>query len=168
MRPGWVLDLGCEYGFGSLLVAETNPRLQVLAVDHDFSFLSYSRGLPVMESIPRVNASGYKLPIATGCLTGVYLVNLLHMVDDTAAVISETRRVLKSEGMAILSIPLDGSQETDQSRHSLIRHLANEIKKQFSEVIFPKEICGNLPSFPPQSFLLDQHASTWIAICINT
>ena len=165
MRPGWVLDLGCEYGFGSLLIAETNPNLQVLGMDLDFSALGYSQDVPCKEKIPWVNASGHKLPIASESFSGVYLINLLHLVEDTAAVLSEARRALKSEGVAILSIPQNDSQETGQSRSPLIKQLELEINDLFSEVIYPNKICGQLPSFPPQTFLLDQQASIWIAFC---
>jgi ubiquinone/menaquinone biosynthesis C-methylase UbiE len=166
MQPGWVLDLGCEYGFGSLLIAETNPNLQVLGMDLDFSALGYSQGImPSNEKIPWINASGHKLPIASESFSGVYLINLLHLVEDMTAVLSEARRALKSEGVAILSIPQNDSLETGQSRFPLIKQLELEINDLFSEVVYPNKICGQLPSFPPQTFLLDKQASTWIAFC---
>jgi SAM-dependent methyltransferase len=165
MRPGWVLDLGCEYGFGSLLIAETNPKLQVLGMDLDFSALGYSQGVPYKEKIPWVNASGHKLPIASESFSGVYLINLLHLVEDAVAVLSEARRALKSDGVAILSIPQNDSQESGQRRSPLIKQLELEINDLFSEVTYPNKICGQLPSFPSQTFLLDQQASPWIAFC---
>jgi ubiquinone/menaquinone biosynthesis C-methylase UbiE len=165
MQPGWVLDLGCEYGFGSLLIAETNPNLQVLGMDLDFSALGYSQDVPCKEKIPWINASGHKLPIVAESFSGIYLINLLHLMEDTATVLSETRRVLKSNGVAILSIPQNDSQEIGQSRSPFIKQLELEINDLFSEVIYPNKICGQLPSFPPQTFLLDQQASPWIALC---
>ena len=164
MRPGWVLDLGCEYGFGSLLIAEANPEVQVLGLDLDFSALGYSQGLPFKEKFPWVNASAHKLPVASGSLSGVYLINLLHLVENTAAILSEARRALRSGGLAVLSIPRAGSGETAQD-NSRIEHLELEINAQFPEVIYPNKICGKVPCFPPQTFLLDQQASAWIACC---
>jgi SAM-dependent methyltransferase len=167
LQPGWVLDLGCEYGFGSLLIAETNPGLQVLGMDLDFSALGYSQGLPAMSNISRVNASGYKLPIASESFSGIYLINLLHLVDDPVPVLSEASRALKPGGAAIVSIPLEGSGE---ARHSsrLIERLELEIKDLFSEVIYPKKITGQLPSYKLRTFLLDEQAMTWIAFCRKT
>ena len=165
MQPGWVLDLGCEYGFGSLLIAEANPGVQVLGLDLDFSALGYSQGLPFKEGIPWVNAGAHELPVASGSLSGIFLINLLHLVENAAAVLSEARRALRSGGLAVLSIPWIGSREIVQDTSQRIEQLEAEINAQFLEVIYPNKICGQLPSFPPQTFLLDQQASTWVACC---
>ena len=163
MQPGWVLDLGCEYGFGSLLIAETNPALHVLGLDLNFEFLDYSVSLPSMERIPRLNASGSHLPILSGSLSGVYLINLLHLVDDPSAMVAETWRTLKPGGAAILSIPMDASNQSKWDTPVLIKHLEDELHYHFSHVNYPSKISGQLPSHSPKTFLLDQPTSPWIA-----
>jgi SAM-dependent methyltransferase len=165
IQPGWVLDLGCEYGIGSLLITEANPKLSVLGIDLDFPALCYSQGIPYKETIPWVNASGYKLPIASESLTGICLINLLHRVKNTDAVLSEAWRVLRSGGAAVLSLPPNDYLEKGQCRSFLIKQLGSEMEDLFSEVIYPNEIFGQFPSFPPQSFVLDKQASPWIAFC---
>lgn len=156
--PGWVLDLGCEYGFGSLLIAQTNPKLQVLGMDLDLAAIQYSQHLSFHASIPCLNADAANLPIAAGSLSGIYLINLLHWVREPGRVLSEVQRALKIGGIAVISIPLMGAGE-------LVQELKTEIEARFSRVTFPQEIYGQIPSYPPQSFLIDQQHCTWIALC---
>lgn len=165
IAPGQVLDLGCEYGFGSLLIRETNPSLQVLGLDLDLAAIRYSQGLGFMQRIPRVNADASKLPLASGSLSGVYLINLLHMTEEPNSVLSEAERVLQVGGAAIISIPREDLGPAGYSSSRFIQQMEVEINARFSRVMYPRRICGQLPSFPPQSFLLDQRASTWVAIC---
>lgn len=165
IQPGWVLDLACEYGIGSLLIAETNPKLSVLGMDLDLPALGYSLGIPDKKKIPWVNASGYKLPIASESLTGICLINLLHLVENTTAVMLEASRTLKPGGVAVLSLPQADSWEKGQSRSPLIKQLSLEMECLFSEVIYPNEIYGQLPSYPPQTFVLEKLVSPWIAFC---
>lgn len=167
MQAGWVVDLGCEYGFGSLLIAETNPKLHVLGIDLDFSALCYSQDIPGKEMIPWINASGFKLPIASGSISGVYLINLLHLMGESAFTLSEVQRVLKPKGMAVVSVPQFDTPETGQQRSRLINQLTKELNDWFPEVICPNIIRGQIPSFPPQTYRLDQTASIWTAICRN-
>jgi SAM-dependent methyltransferase len=168
MQPGWVIDLGCEYGFGSLLIADINPKLRVLGMDLDFTALCYSQDMPGKEKIPWINANGFKLPIASGIISGVYLINLLHLTEEPGTMVSEVRRVLNSEGVAIVSIPQRDTRESNQHRSQFIDRLKKELTDQFPEVICPSSIRGRIPSFPPQSFNLDQADSTWTAICLKT
>lgn len=163
IQPGWVLDLGCEYGFGSLLVKETNPALKVLGLDLNFKFLDYSLSLPSLEWTPRLNASGSHLPISSGSLSGVYLVNLLHLVEDPTAIIAETWRTLKPGGAAILSIPMDASNPPKWGTSALTKYLEHELHSNFSHVNVLTKISGQLPSRSPLTFLLNQPSSPWVA-----
>jgi ubiquinone/menaquinone biosynthesis C-methylase UbiE len=165
LRPGWVLDLGCEYGFGSLLMAEANPGLQVLGADLDLAMLGYSEGLSFKDGFPWVNAGAHELPVASSSLAGVCLMNLLHLVESPDLVLSEVWRVLKPGGLAVLSIPRPASGETAQDTSLCIEWLDALINVLFSEVTYPVKICGQLPSFPPQTFQLGQQASVWLACC---
>jgi SAM-dependent methyltransferase len=165
ISPGWVLDLGCEYGLGSLLVAETNPKLHVLGMDVDLPALCYSFGGPADGGIPRVNADAYRLPLASESVAGVYVVNLLHMVQESGGIVSEVWRVLKSGGIGIISIPGEDGLADGPCGLRSVEQLAPRIEALFAEVIYPVEICGRIPSFPSQSFRLNQPTSPWIALC---
>lgn len=163
--PGWVLDVGCEYGFGGLLIAQANTKLQVLELDIDLAAVQYTQHFPFQIRGPRVNADASDLPVVTEGFTGIYLINLLHMVKEPIRILSEVKRALKPGGVAVLSIPLESPSEPTSDSSKLIQEVQSEINRSFSVVIYPQEIHGHIPSFPPQSFLLDQHNSIWIALC---
>ncbi len=163
--PGLVLDLGCEYGFGSLLVTETNPQVRVLAIDNEFPVLRYALKIHGNRPIRRVNADAMNLPMPCDSFIGIYLINLLHLVDEPGNALSEVKRVLKPGGMAVISIPEETFFRSGQSRPRLIRQLEVEINRQFSNVTYPKKICGRMPSFPSRVFSIRPEVSTWIALC---
>ena len=160
--PGWVLDLGCEYGFGSLLIAQTNPKLQVLGMDLYLASVQYAQQLPFDTKIPLVNADAAHLPVATETFSGIYLINLLHLVKEPGRVLSEVQRALRSGGVAMIGIHLD---ENRSSTLKLVQQLELEIETRFAQVTYPQEIYGQIPSFPSQSFVINQEDSTWVALC---
>lgn len=163
--PGCVLDLGCEYGFGSLLIAKANPNLQVVGMDIDLATVQYTEHFAFKARGPRVNADASDLPFVSEGFSGIYLINLLHLVKEPSHVLSQVKRALKIGGVAIMSIPPEDLEAAKLSRLRLIRDLELEIHRLFSKVIYPQEIHGQIPSFPPRSFLVDQQNSTWIALC---
>ena len=165
IRAGLVLDLGSEYGFGSLLISETNPSLQVLGMDLDTAGLRYSRNVSGKKKISRVNGDACRLPVVTETFTGIYLIHLLHLVDDPDQVLTEALRVLKPRGVAIVGAPQDGSGHAGSQAAQQADVLKSELSEHFSEVLYPDEILGELPSFMPQAFRLDGQASAWLAIC---
>lgn len=162
---GQVLDLGCEYGFGGQLIKATNPTLQVLGLDLDMAAIQYSQNLPFTYWISRINADAASLPIASETLTGVYLINLLHLVKEPGIVLSEVRRTLKAGGVAIMSITWRDAGTIDSNRSRFVQRLETEIGLLFSQAVYPKEISGQIPSYPSQSFQIDQRDGAWIALC---
>lgn len=165
IQAGWVLDLGSEYGFGSLLITETNPELHTLGIDLDMAALRYSRTLPHNGRIWRVNANAFELPIASESLSGIYVISLLHMVETPCRVLFELWRSLKPGGIAIISIPWEELGESGLRNSHPLGQLALRIADLFSEVICPDQIHGELAGFPPELLALDQGASNWVAFC---
>lgn len=162
MQDGWVLDLGCEYGIGSLLIAESNPKLQVFGLDVDLPALRYSQRESSGGSIPWVNADASALPLASESLSGIYLINLLNLVEEPARILSEVWRTLKPAGIAVIGVPREADRPADRAD---TQQLAAEIEALFAEVLYPEAISGTIPSFPSRSFRLNEPTSPWIAIC---
>lgn len=162
---GCVLDLGCEYGFGSLLVTQTNPGLKVQGMDLDLASIQYTQNLPFGTRVPRINADAHNLPVAAESFSGIYLINILHLVREPGRVLAEVKRGLITGGIAVISIPLKNPGESRSTGSELSQELELELKAQFALVTYPQEIYGKIPSFPPQSFPLDQQRSVWIALC---
>jgi SAM-dependent methyltransferase len=165
ISSGWVLDLGCEYGFGSLLIAESNPQLLVTGMDVDVPSLRYAKKTQSAGRLHWVSADAHVLPLASECLSGIYLINLLNMVGEPVRVLSEVWRTLKPGGVAIVGLPAAGGPENRTPKPEHLEQLVLTMESLFAEVIQPASICGSIPSFPPQSFVLDQPTSPWVAFC---
>jgi SAM-dependent methyltransferase len=154
---GRVLDLGCEAGFGGLLIAAANNALEIIGIDLDLPGLRYSQNMLGKGGISCVQADACRLPVMTESVTGIYMIHLLHLVDEPGRILSEVWRALEPGGMAIVSAPRDEGRLDD--------HLRSALDGQFSEVLYPTEIRGRLPSYPARSFRLDGQASGWLAVC---
>jgi ubiquinone/menaquinone biosynthesis C-methylase UbiE len=163
LPAGWVLDLGSEFGFGSLLISETNPSLHVIGVDVDLSALRYSRRTLFISRL--INADAHMLPFNSECLSGICLINLFNMLEEPDKVVSEVWRVLKPGGMAIVSIPAEGMCRHGQPDPQRSEQLVATLKSCFTEVITPEAIQGSLPSFPTETFFINQPASLMVAFC---
>lgn len=163
--PGWVLDVGCEYGFGSLLIAGANPSLRIAGVDVDLPALRYSHETLFDARTLRVNGDGFRLPVASASMSGIYLINLLHLVPGPVGILSEVWRALTREGVAIISVPREPPADGGPFGGGCIDQLADQARVFFADVVCPVEIRGHLPSFPAQSFRLDGTTSPWIALC---
>jgi SAM-dependent methyltransferase len=162
---GWLLDLGCEYRIGSLLIAETNPKLHVMAMDLDLPALRYPRGAPKDARIASINADARELPLASESVGGIYLVNLLNLVEEPERILSEVWRVLRPGGVAIMAIPADSAREQDSPVSGSAARLTSRIHSLFAEVDYPDAICGSIPTFASRSFRVNQPNKPWIAYC---
>ncbi len=165
IQPGWVLDVSSECGFGSLLIAETNPSLRVLGIDLDLAALRYAQSMTAHQRALPVNASAFRLPVPSDSCSGVYVINLLHLLAEPCGALFEVWRALRPGGTAIISVPLEDAGEAGPCTFRLIGQLALRIADFFSEVVCPEEISGQLPAFPSQTFRLDLGASAWVALC---
>ncbi len=165
ISPGWVLDLGCECGFGSLLITELNPSLLVASMDLDAAGLRYSRTISGKARTAQVYGDARHLPVAQECFTGIYLIHVLHLVDGPDRVLSEVRRALKPGGLAIVSVPYSESDNVVGQMDQRACAIKAALDGYFSEVVCPDEIRGQLPSLPSQLFRLDAQASAWLALC---
>ena len=165
ISPGCVLDLGSECGFGSLLITELNPSLQVVGMDVDAAGLRYSRTMSGKDRIAQVLGDARWLPIAPESFTGIYLIHMLHLVDSPDRVLSEVRRALKPGGLAVVSMPRYEAGHISQQVDPHTGPVSSALYTYFSEVSCPDAIRGQLPSLPPQAFRLDARASAWLALC---
>jgi SAM-dependent methyltransferase len=161
---GWVLDVGCEFGFGSLLIAMANPALRVAGLDVDFPTLRFSKQEITGTNGLRLNADGFRLPFASESVGGIYLINLLNLLAEPGDVLSEAWRVLVFGGTAIVSVPRDENEGPRQSLSTDINRLASEMGVFFPEFVCPPRICGLLPSCSHQSFRLDEVGAPWMAL----
>lgn len=103
-RPGF-LDVGC--GSGALLAAAATRGVQGIGVDASLQWLLVAKrlireagGVPVLAA-----ALGERLPLPSGSVPGVVLLDVLEHVEDPGAVLAETARITTADGWAAFATP---------------------------------------------------------------
>jgi SAM-dependent methyltransferase len=169
ISSGWVLDLGSEYGFGSSIIAEANSRLRILSIDIDFPALQISKDLHKSKHLIHVNASAGMLPVPDDSICGIFLVSLLHLVDQPSVVLSEVARILKPGGIAVIGIPSEHYFPEGKNRPFFVRQLESEIISLFATAYHPNEISVDAPSDAPsskgQKIIVRNFDDMWIRLC---
>jgi SAM-dependent methyltransferase len=103
--PGRILDVGC--GEGRFAAELTLAGLQVLGVDVAQEALRRARAKHADLDLRLVPVEG-PWPLADSSFDVVWAGETIEHVADTAAWLSEVRRVLRSEGTLLLSTPAHG------------------------------------------------------------
>jgi len=102
-RDGEVLDLGCGTGYGSFRLSGVGRS--VLAVDVSEEAIAYAQshyGAPNLE-FQVLDAT--RLPFDDGSFDAVCCFETIEHVDDTATLVNEAARVLRTGGVFIVSTP---------------------------------------------------------------
>ena len=97
------LDLGC--GFGSASILATRDGLEVYALHIDKRQLLWERNLKSNLGISLVVADGQALTFQDSTFDVVYCCHALEHVPDDSNVLIEIHRVLKRDGIFLLSTP---------------------------------------------------------------
>ncbi len=96
---GVVLDLGIGTGL-NIPLYDTDRVIKLIGLDPCQSSLNMAQKLADQSSIPTelVQGLGEDIPLVDGCIDTVVLTYTLCTVQDVSAVLSEVRRVLRSDG----------------------------------------------------------------------
>lgn len=112
-RPA-IYDLGCGTGHNLIMLQELG---EATGVDMSAQALAHCRALGCRQTL---QGSLYDLPIAEGAADVVVASDILEHLDDDALGAREIRRVLKADGVALVTVPafqwLWGTQD-DVSHH---------------------------------------------------
>ena len=98
-----VLDLGCNNGWGTHIVAQAARR--VVGVDVSESALEEARRSAKSDNVEFLRVDGEKLPFADGEFDVVASCQVIEHVADYSPYLREIRRVLGPPGVAIFSTP---------------------------------------------------------------
>ncbi len=163
-EPGWALDAGCEYGFGSALLAQANPRLRVASCDIRYEALAFARRLLAGRGIGLCRAAANALPFPAESLSGVCLINLLHLVPDPLACLREMRRVLKKGGRLVISLPLDDYLPSSW-RSNTAHKLSALTKRSFLRIELPGTVSSRLPVLPAARWQVGPGTPLLVGVC---
>jgi ubiquinone/menaquinone biosynthesis C-methylase UbiE len=103
---GKLLDLGCGAG-NVLLNASANKTIQPFGADFSMGMLTQAKknAHQVQQHLPLFNADVTKLPLVSDSFDTIICLGVLEYIPNYTDVISECRRILKSKGQFIVSIP---------------------------------------------------------------
>lgn len=164
-KPGWALDAGCEVGFGSALLAQANPRLRVVGCDLSFEALAFARDLLAGSGVRLFEAAANALPLPAGSLSGVCLINLLHLVPDPEAVLQEAYRALRTGGRLVVSLPL-GDDLPPAWRAGTVARLTDSLAGAgFAGIAFPESISSRLPILPATRWKVGAGTPLLVGVC---
>jgi ubiquinone/menaquinone biosynthesis C-methylase UbiE len=121
-QDGRILDLGGGAGWVSELLAKFGYR--PITLDISTALIRVGCDRFRRENLPARFTAGdmTALPIRTGSMDAVVVVDALHHVPDVPAVFREAYRVLAPGGQFLLAEPGEGHAETEKSREELNDH----------------------------------------------
>lgn len=134
-REGRILDLGGGSGWVSELLARLGYRPMTLDISTallDIGTRRFARG----GLTPRfVVGDMTALPVASGSMDAVVVIDALHHVPDVPAVFREAFRVLGAGGQFVVAEPGEGHGETTKSRGEMLEHGVQEREIHVFEAI---------------------------------
>lgn len=117
LEPKTILDIGCGTGEMSLALQQRYPAAKIISIDSSMLMAEHTQQL-VLPS-PVICAGGECLPLRTGSIDLVFANFFLPWQQDVKAVINEWLRVLRGDGVLMLSaLGVDTLQEWREVLHA--------------------------------------------------
>jgi ubiquinone/menaquinone biosynthesis C-methylase UbiE len=162
-QPGWVIDLGSEIGIGVALMESVNGEIELLACDIDLVSLKTSTEQGDRNTNKRIQADGAFLPMRSNTLSGLCMVNIIHLVEDPEKILTECYRVLKPGSQAVICIP---THQLPVRWHikKLTENIQNVAEELFSEFVLSDSLSNDLTG---QIWEVGLDADLYIAVCIK-
>lgn len=138
-----ILDLGCGTGYGSnFLITKFKPR-EICAVDISVEAIKYAKDKFIADNLNFTIASAEKIPFGNQEFDIVICYELIEHVNDYFNVFNEIRRVLKNDGILIISTP----RRKEELRNEF--HTYEFKKEEFENIL--KKYFGNRVKFYVQN-----------------
>jgi SAM-dependent methyltransferase len=94
-----VLDLACGAGHSSFLMRLLFPRLSIVSADHDFVSLYLAKRFLAPDSVHVCIDAEVANPFPENYFDAVFCLDAFHYLHSKAAVVSELKRIVKSDGL---------------------------------------------------------------------
>jgi SAM-dependent methyltransferase len=98
-----VLDIACGTGFGAKILAEAGAAT-VIAADYSIDALEVTSEMNAAKIAP-LRTDGTRLPFADGMIDAVTSFETVEHIPDHDKFVSELKRVLREDGVAVMSTP---------------------------------------------------------------
>jgi len=105
-----VLDVACGSGYGSALLWREGSAACVVGLDASWEALQMARRFQVPGNVSFAAASAERLPFCDGEFTAIVSMETLEHLRDPRAFLRDVGRVLRAEGQAIISTPLNNGE----------------------------------------------------------
>lgn len=132
-----VLDMACGCGYGSALLAETEPDLQFVGVDVDASAVAYGQQHYQASNLQFLQHDAMTFEDTEGFDVIVSLETIEHLVDPKNFV-KRFPGLLKPGGRVIASVPT--TPTVDGNPHHLHDFTRNSFKKMMKEAGFSQDV----------------------------
>lgn len=134
-----ILDLGCGDGVLSYLLNRNGA--EVIGIDFSFEALRYARNRTGKKNINFIHGSAYSLPLEDNYFDAIVSSDVIEHVQNTELFLSEAKRVLKINGIAVISTPIRVTEKPQDKLH-VFEWFPDEFKiaisKEFNEAVFFK------------------------------
>lgn len=157
------MDLGSEMGIGVALMESVNLEIELLACDIDLFSLKTSPDNVERNANKRIQSDGAFLPLRSNTLSGLCMVNIIHLVEDPEKILTECYRVLKPGSQAVICIPTH-QLPARWNIKKLTENIENLAEELFSEFLLPSNLSNELTG---QIWEVGLDADLYIAVCIK-
>ncbi len=100
-----VLDLGCGNGYYSYLLSKLPIKLSIIGIDNHVNAIDDARNFVGVNNAEFIVNNAEKLPFPINCFDKIIMSEVIEHVKDDTKVLKEARRVLKENGILILTTP---------------------------------------------------------------
>jgi len=110
-----VLDIACGSGYGTKLMSKDAKK--VIGIDIDEETVRYAKENYSGSNIEYLQGSGTEIPITDNSVDVVVTYETIEHIDDYEKFLQEIKRVLKKDGLALISTPNDEEYIEDNHFH---------------------------------------------------
>lgn len=100
-----VLDLGCGDGYYSYLLSQLSLNLKITGIDSHQEAIETARTQAPSKKITFIIGDAEKLPFPKNSFDKIIMSEVIEHVNDDMKVLKEARRVLKKDGILVLTTP---------------------------------------------------------------